>query len=566
MLRRDGIPYWQKQSTYHLVGPSNALVAFTFLMAATGAIVFGIILHALLVEPEQRIKRLARVTDSLVLFWLSVLSLSILICCVDVYAAQGIWLLRDMEDTAQFRKRQDFATGPWFLYGAVPGAIAALTLCITLAVKMCSPSMATGAYDDYLNANNVEGGDCGRVYKMDYLKYLAMLFIVVGHFLHLPSFDASPLSRVVSTIGWSFCIGAFALSSGYNTPVQPKDMIPRRRARIIGIAIAYLLSMTLYIVFFEYGFKKLVHRHFNEEKAGEWIAYLYQTMERGPLDLDRFFKWLFGPAWFVLWYLQALIFWMLIAPSWMTLRFPFFCSLAVSVIAFHFTVDAYIYPFALARTLQYFPFYILGACAKLYGYDRKFLAFASDPYTKFAAIASLTVLLAFAIACPFNNQRELGGFLYPDQPIDFSLFDRQRWYWIGRTAVIFYCLFNCGSIFVLVPNCRSYITRAAGNSLVPFVFHYFLLMLLVSVGYYGDHVPQFGTSKVEKWRPVVTLIIATAWTIFLFHPPVAKVLKLLIMPPMAWLFMNLRKEIGETRPAPNKGAESSSLLTKQLKV
>merc|ERR1712224_781989 len=141
---------------------------------------------------------------------------------------------------------------------------------------------------------------------------------------------------------------------------------------------------------------------------------------------------------------------------WMQLRLPVLTSIAVSVIALYFDGDTFKAPFSPAKTLEYLPYFVIGASCKKYGYDSSLLETAKSPSMKLACIANLLIYAAFALGSPFSMANEVGIFGWVGRSIDILTHDRQAWYGIGRIAFMSSSLVLVYSLFSIMPTRQTY--------------------------------------------------------------------------------------------------------------
>mmetsp|Transcript_28780 Transcript_28780/g.70195 ORF Transcript_28780/g.70195 Transcript_28780/m.70195 type:complete len:604 (-) Transcript_28780:383-2194(-) len=559
--RRDAAKWFQRYSNYKMIGPENVTVLFSVLIVLGSLFVFGVIGHAIFGGPKKnRMLRIAKAVDSLTIVWLMIFGLSVTICCVDIFDAQKLWL-KKYEESKTFRGTQELRTGRWFIAGAIPGTFSICMLIGTYVFKRLVPEANQTPVQKAINMRFVDqarNGPPSRYHALDHLKYLALIYVVTAHFVSPESMHRQVLQQTIAGFAWSWAMPAFAFCSGYNAPVEGKDIIPRRRSRILKLAICYFIATAMYILFFEYVIKSQIESKYAEKEAKDWISFLSQSDMKGSLNLDTFWKWLVGRPWWHLWYLQSLIFWQLLTPYWMTLRFPIVGSLVLSVCALYMTAEHFSAPFAIARSLEYFPYVVIGASTRAYAYTKPVQIFAAQAYSKAAAGAVLFYTFAWILACPFNHFADMGIFQAPGFTVDFKMFDRQRWYGIGKIAYIVYSTAVMGAIIIVCPNRKTYFSVAASNSLVPYIYHYALLLVFMAWGLYGTaEFAMFTDASPEPWRQILYVGTGFLWGNFLFIPQVAWLLKHPIMPPTGMLFRkNLQQEITE------EGEEKAKLQRK----
>lgn len=524
-----------------------------------------VVVHVCKAPKEMRVRRIAEAADSLILVWVFVLSLSIMVCCVDVFDAQGL-LMRKGAESQIHRVRQDFKTGRWFVAGAVPGIFSVVMLIATTVFKWKIPeSKETPVAKALQTRREATAQKEPRNHAFDHMKYLATNAVVLAHFVKPEGYSSEASQSIIFHLCVSFAMGTFTFCSGYNAPVEAKETNPRRRARILQIGACLFISTTLYILYDEYFLKPQTRAHFSKEEAQNWDA------GTKTMDLDSFWIRLTGPMLWHLWYLFSLIMWLLLAPVWMTLRLPFLCSLIVAVGTIYTTEAVYLSPFPVGKSLEYLPLFIAGCSTRLYGYSRPLMEYARQPYSKAAAGACLLYFIGFVSSNPFSFWSDWAIFMIPGLSVDIKMYDRQRWYPIGKLAFIIFTLSILASLVTVLPNRKTYFSKAAGGSLVPYVYHYAFYRAAIAFGFYGNkEYILFNRGHPEWWRQVLCVVFALAVTNILFIPQVAGILKHIIMPPMGFLFKkDLKKEITESNKEysskKTEGGQHQSSTAKLLK-
>mmetsp|Transcript_4161 Transcript_4161/g.9763 ORF Transcript_4161/g.9763 Transcript_4161/m.9763 type:complete len:660 (-) Transcript_4161:109-2088(-) len=555
--QRDNNQLWDQFAPLRLFGPDKAFIFFTAFVIFGTALVACIIGHALIGGPKsRRMNRIANAVDSLTLVWIMMFGLSATICCIDIYDAQKLWARSDNGDT--FRGTQAFRTGEWFYIGAATGLFSATMLIATGFFKLCSPEgrntplMKALSIKERYSDNQTKGGKKvtnPRNHSFYHLAYIATIGFIISTFISPANMTREVVQQVGIQLLSSFAVPALVFVDGYSAPAESKEISAKSRSVLLKYCVCYFFMTMLYVLFFEYIIRRQLESKYSVSEAYNWMDRLTMSGEKHKrLDLDVLYKWLISGPWWHLWYLQSLILWRMLIPVWMTFRLPITGSLAAAICAMYMTPAHFDSPFGIARSLEYFPWFVIGATVRLYGYSKPLMAFAKLSYTKMAAGTVLLFFVGFTLASPFNALHDMGLFVIPGASVEVKFQDRQRWYPIGKVAYMLLSGSVICSLISLLPNEKTYFSRAAKNSLVPFVCHYAVFLAFIAWGMYGTAVinPLTTVTSPETWRQVVYVVGAISVGNFFFIPRVARVLKFIIFPPMDWIFRrDLSMEISD---------------------
>ena len=158
---------------------------------------------------------------------------------------------------------------------------------------------------------------------LDNLKAILIFFVVLGHFVHLN--HRIPVFGVINNMIYSFHMPLFIFVSGYLS----KKIVRQRKEEITQILYAYLVFVTLYLIFTEL------------TSLGWGSYYIFNTVDQN-------------------WYLLGLFFWHLFLPYFQLFqkKISFIASVIIAlVIGFYRDFDSF---FALYRVTYFMPFFLLG--------------------------------------------------------------------------------------------------------------------------------------------------------------------------------------------------------------
>ena len=374
-----------------------------------------------------------------------------------------------------------------------------------------------------------------RFFPADYLKFLLITTIPMYHALFNSSTRKEGGLRILEGAIGVHAVPGFILVSGYNSTFLAEKLISRRLARVLMIALSYYVSQMLFIFFMFHVFKPAAYAHMSDQDASFWFK------EMNPFTSRTFLERLFGPAFWHLWYLQCLAIWSLLIPFWMSLRHPITLSIAVGCLVSYLPENLHRNSFSPLMALEFFPYFVIGATIKLRGWDTtagepgSVRLLSRDWRRTMTCVAVLGLHLALHVCCPYHETEEYGIFIaWRGMSFRTKTHDDQWWYPIGVLGAKLYTCSVVLSLLTLMPTRPSYATRAAKYTLSAYVLHYFVVLTLAMLGWYGSHeIEDDDAALMPHWKVGITAIIAIATAQFLMFPPVARWLEKIVMPPIA---------------------------------
>ncbi|MCU6432844.1 acyltransferase family protein [Undibacterium sp. Jales W-56] len=194
-----------------------------------------------------------------------------------------------------------------------------------------------------------------RNLRIDNIKAVLIFLVVFGHLIEL-HITGDHFLRSVWIFIYSFHMPMFALVSGMLSKASLDDRQSNQLVKNIVIPL---------FVF----------------------EVLYESIElllKGSLSV---YSALFAPYW-MLWYLMSLLCWRLMLPIFARLQFPVVMALGVSLVASYSESSGYF--LSIARTLTFFPFFLLGwkFGPTIFDRTKKRLLLISLPVVAIAIIAS----------------------------------------------------------------------------------------------------------------------------------------------------------------------------------
>jgi len=135
-------------------------------------------------------------------------------------------------------------------------------------------------------------------------------------------------------------------------------------------------------------------------------------------------------------------------------------------------------------------------------------------------------------------------------PLDEWAYLIHRWYSIGTGGGILFAVGISCAMVAVMPTYPSYFGRAASYSLVPYILHDKIQLMLLAVGAYGT--PEHIMGKMKAGNQVGIFVIALAVGNLLFVPALASRLRYIIMPPTAWMFDSDGSSAKKRKDRPSK--------------
>jgi fucose 4-O-acetylase-like acetyltransferase len=247
------------------------------------------------------------------------------------------------------------------------------------------------------------------------------------------------------------------------------------------------------------------------------------------------------PYW-LLWFLPALAAWRLFTPLFLNLRWPVGISLVLGLAAgFVSRIDV---DFSLSRIFAFAPFFVLGAVT-----TPEHLHRLQQPLARVAAVGVLIVTAAgawwlhddIATRTIFWN----GGYEAQGLAPVTGLLVRIAMYVVGLALLL--------AVLSLTPARRGWWTGVGAASLYVYLLHGFVVRAADAFGWY-DHV-----SSVAGLGVLVLLVAAV--TVLLGSPPVRRLTRPVVEPPLGWL---LRRDAdGHRLPRPPRHSSKSSTTSSE---
>lgn len=209
--------------------------------------------------------------------------------------------------------------------------------------------------------------------RLDSIKASLIFLVVFGHIIEAAAPGSASLSRLYDFL-YLFHMPAFIFLNGY---------VIKERYSVNYQSIFYKLIIPFVALSLLYEIVEFMINH----DASSYI-------KNG------------SPNW-ILWYLYSLIFWRLLTPLFMRLRFALGVSVAISVAVSLVDFDGY--AFGIMRTLVFFPFYIAGiqaAASKRLRLERFFTP-------KAACAGAVILLLSYLFGDQFGTALLYGSSAFP---------------------------------------------------------------------------------------------------------------------------------------------------------
>jgi fucose 4-O-acetylase-like acetyltransferase len=271
----------------------------------------------------------------------------------------------------------------------------------------------------------------------DNAKFLLIVLVVVGHNWY-PAIDDLRVVKAAYLVVYTVHIPAFVLLSGYFS----RGFEGRRkqwRKLVTGVLLPYLIFETAY------------------------------AAEAAALSGHGFSLHLSSPI-YVTWFLLALFVWRASAPLWRSLPHPVLLAVAVSLVA---GVAVPSTDFALSRTLQLMPWFVLGLQL-----HRRHFAMLHRRWARLAGAAAVVVAAVVAyLVAPGVDARWLdrewdAGTL--GVPVAAGLVIA-----LGITVLTAPMI---AAVLALVPRNRSLLTRLGALTMYPFLLHGLVVRVVQHLG------------------------------------------------------------------------------------
>lgn len=212
----------------------------------------------------------------------------------------------------------------------------------------------------------------------------------------------------------------------------------------------------------------------------------------------------YSPVW-IMWFLYSLAIWRLITPAFLKLPNPIGVSVVVSVASLSF--DLFGYPFGAARTLSFFPFFLIG-----YFYKHKLIDFAfTNRRMKLGGIVFLICLIVAAswkvdhrIWFGSSNMVSLGYVFYQGVIVKFFAMALSL-----IMSIAFFCV---------IPSTENRLTFIGQKTLHVYLAHGILVKLLSFFGIFTVSYEVFGSVLYS----LIMCLLAIAITVLLSMDWVSK--------------------------------------------
>ena len=286
---------------------------------------------------------------------------------------------------------------------------------------------------------------------LDNAKFFLILLVVLGHSMEILS---GHYIQVLYRLIYLFHIPAFVLIAGYFLKFQKKQ-------KFSEMITQYLIFQTIYCGFNIYILK-------ND------ASFSYST-----------------PYW-ILWFSLALIFWKLVTPLFIKLKYPVVIAVIIAVLIGY--DDSVGYYFCLSRTIVFFPFFLLGYYAEKRHFD-KLKSFFNPIFSLIIFSFSFLLLLklpSFHIGLLYNSSSyKAMGF----SSLYAGIFRLLFLAWGGILVLAF---------FVIIPNSKQVYSKLGQRTFQAYILHGFIIKLLA---YY--QLSSYITSYFYKALFFIGIILIT---------------------------------------------------------
>ncbi len=313
----------------------------------------------------------------------------------------------------------------------------------------------------------------GRIDLLDNTKFVMIGLVVFGHIIE-PLIDRHALLKTIYLSVYSFHMPVFVMIAGMlaKARIGGKD--------VAAAAGTILVPLLIFTALYE-GFDLFTRGAFSSSTRN------------------------FEPYW-ILWFLLSLFFWRLLLPVVLACRVPLFLTISIAIAAG--ACQAIGYGLGLSRTLVFFPFFVLGhlLAPTILSETHK----RRIPKLIWLIIPILNIGL-FTYLHDMPHQWLYGSYAYASLHVDIVSGAAVRLLLYGvsfGTAV---------AVLFLMPAKSTIISAAGANSLYAYLWHGFLIKLLIGNGIIG---------LIGQWSPMPTLaaaaILAVALTWVLSFATVAR--------------------------------------------
>ena len=281
-----------------------------------------------------------------------------------------------------------------------------------------------------------------RIYLFDNLKAILITLIVFGHVMELILWGRGAIA--LYSFIYLFHMPLFVFCSGYMAKYKPQKILSR-------LVFPYVVFQLLYILFEMF------------------------ILGNGNILIQ------FTTPYWILWYLLALIVWMLTLPLLDILtnsRRNMLITICVSLLlgifsGFDHSLGYYM---SLSRIVYFFPFFIIGTCVKKAAQEQLFYAVISKWYGKAAAgvLSALTLLCLYLHAFDLDVRWFFGsiGFTYTVESYTI----------IVRLLVYLATFITSFFVLSIIPRKKLFFSYIGQRTMPVFLLHAFVVRLLWHYG------------------------------------------------------------------------------------
>lgn len=312
-----------------------------------------------------------------------------------------------------------------------------------------------------------------RDYYFDNVKFILIFLVVFGHLL-TNTIGKFNFDRSIYSFIYLFHMPCFIIVSGYFS-----KNLDNRYKKVLNLFVLYLEFQIL-----QFLFKKYI--------------------------LDESIDLTFAKPYWSLWFLLAVVFWKLLLPYLIRIKYIFFISLIFGVlVGYDKNIENYL---ALSRIITFLPFFLFGYYLK----KETLLKIINSKKIRIVLYLSTICIfvLAFLFAENINYQWMYASYPYEDLSV--------KWY-AGGFRIILYALGFILSLFIfsISPSKKIIFTNVGTNSLNIYLMHGFIIPIIT----------MLPVISMPIYFRIPIYIIATFIIIFFFtNNLVSKIAKPLLNP------------------------------------
>ena len=311
-----------------------------------------------------------------------------------------------------------------------------------------------------------------RIYKFDNLKFILILFVVIGHFADIYANNYGALQSIFIFV-YSFHMPLFIFLTGlFQKKIKKVSDIPIKKI-IFYILLIFFMKITIFYISERYSF-----------------GYSFEVLSGSE----------------VYWYLNVVILYMLIGPIINKLKFSylFIFSIVLALFAgYDNNINDFLY---LSRAIVFFPFYLLG-----HNYSNNKEKIINICNKKGLKLISIIIIIIFMYICIY----------------ELSYIYKYRTLFTGRNPYDYIAAFTVGykdriltylisfimgfSIMCLIPNKKIKIIKKKKKRTLPvYVLHFPILLLMRGLNLFDILEKNFGDNFIY-----ILLLISIILTFFL---------------------------------------------------